>query len=242
MRTSDKSVEKAHRAKSAGAPRAQLRENARTDEIKGRAAAALKGLDQADLTPDMRAAVLRLIGEVDRLNEQAGNLQTRITELESLADTDPLLPVYNRRAFTRELKRAMAMARRHGLAGALVLIDLDDFKTINDTYGHPAGDAVLHAVSKALNDQVRETDIVGRLGGDEFGVLLAAADADGAAAKAASLVEMIREQDFVLDGRPMRIGASAGVQGFDTNLSADALIKRADEALYACKKAKGRAA
>ena len=205
-----------------------------------RARLALGGLDQADLSPDVRAAVLRLIGEVDRLNDQAGSLQTRITELESLADTDPLLPVYNRRAFKRELKRAMAMAKRHGLAGALVMIDLDDFKVINDTYGHPAGDAVLHAVAKSLNDHVRETDIVGRLGGDEFGVLLAAADENGAAAKAASLVETIREQDFVLDGQAMRIGASAGVQAFDPSLSADALIKRADAALYACKKAKGR--
>ncbi len=206
-----------------------------------RASTALGGLDQADLSPDVRNAVLRLIGEVDRLNNEAGNLQTRISELESLADTDPLLPVYNRRAFKRELKRSMALAKRHSLAGALVLIDLDDFKAINDTYGHPAGDAVLHAVAKSLNDHVRETDIVGRLGGDEFGVLLAAADEAGAAAKAASLVEMIREQDFELDGQPMRIGASAGVQPFESGLSADELIKRADEALYACKKAKGRA-
>ncbi len=201
---------------------------------------ALRGLDEADLTPDVRSAVMRLIGEVDRLNNEAGDLQSRIGELESLADTDPLLPVYNRRAFTRELRRAMAMAKRHKLAGALVLIDLDDFKAINDTFGHPAGDAVLHAVAKALNDQVRETDIVGRLGGDEFGVMLAAADEAGAATKAASLVEMIREQDFVLDNQRMRIGASAGVQPFGDETSATALIKRADEALYACKKNKGR--
>ncbi len=198
------------------------------------------GLNAADMTPDMRAAVLRLIGEVDRLNAEANALQSRIAELESLADTDPLLPVFNRRAFARELKRAMAMARRHGLAGALVLIDLDDFKAINDTYGHPAGDAVLQAVARSLKEHVRETDIVGRLGGDEFAVLLAAADEAGAAAKAASLEALIREQDFFLDGRPMRIGASVGVQPFGDEQSADALIKRADAALYACKKAKGK--
>jgi diguanylate cyclase (GGDEF)-like protein len=239
MRADNKNTIKSEKSappqpKSAGTPK--------TNPIPARTRAVLKGLDQADLSPDMRSAVMRLIGEVDRLNDQAGSLQTRIAELESLADTDPLLPVYNRRAFTRELKRAMAMAKRHGLAGALVLIDLDDFKTINDTFGHPAGDAVLHAVSRSLNEHVRETDIVGRLGGDEFGVLLAAADEEGAAAKAASLVEMIREQDFVLDGQPMRIGASAGVQCFDPAFSANALIKRADDALYACKKSKGRAA
>jgi len=198
------------------------------------------GLDAADMTPDMRAAVLRLIGEVDRLNDEANALQHRIAELESLADTDPLLPLFNRRAFARELKRAMAMAKRHNLAGALVLIDLDDFKAINDTYGHPAGDAVLQAVARSLQEHVRETDIVGRLGGDEFAVLLAAADEAGAAAKATSLEALIREQDFFLDGRPMRIGASVGVQPFGDEQSAEALIKRADAALYACKKAKGK--
>ncbi len=234
--------------KTTGEDKARLRPRTRVNlapqtlPTHARANASLRGLDEADLAPDVRAAVTRLIGEVDRLNDEAGNLHSRIGELESLADTDPLLPVYNRRAFTRELKRAMAMARRHGLAGALVLVDLDDFKVINDTFGHPAGDAVLHEVARVLNNQVRETDIVGRLGGDEFGVMLAAADEAGAATKAASLVEIIREQDFVLDGRPMRIGASAGVQCFGGEQSAAALIKRADEALYQCKKAKGRAA
>lgn len=201
----------------------------------------LKGLSAADLSPDMLSAVKRLIGEVDRLNADAESLQLRIGELEALADTDPLVPAYNRRAFTRELNRAMAMARRHKLAGGLVLIDLDDFKMINDTYGHPAGDMVLHGVAKVLREQVRETDIVGRLGGDEFGVLLAAADEAGAAAKAASLIEAIRAHDFFLDGLPMRIGASAGAQSFGDSKSAEELMKRADDALYECKKKKGRA-
>ncbi len=237
MTTTDKSPARTDRNQR---PAAAIRSGKAMPLAGSRKARSANGLAAADMTPDMRAAVLRLIGEVDRLNAEANALQKRIAELESLADTDPLLPVFNRRAFARELKRAMAMARRHGLAGALVLIDLDDFKTINDTYGHPAGDAVLQAVARALKEHVRETDIVGRLGGDEFAVLLAAADEEGAAAKAASLEALIREQDFLLDGRPMRIGASVGVQPFGEEHSAEELIKRADAALYACKKAKNR--
>jgi len=202
----------------------------------------LAGLDAADLTPDVREAVMRLIGEVEHLNSEAGNLRTKIKDLESIADTDPLLPVFNRRAFTRELSRAMAFAQRHDLGGALVYVDLDGFKGVNDEYGHGAGDTVLLHVAKVLNEHVRETDLVGRLGGDEFGILLAAADDSGAAAKAAALVEVIREQHIDIGPQEICIGASAGVQPFQPEYSAAQLLDLADQAMYAQKLAKGCAA
>ncbi len=218
-------------------PRADARqpESAQTDKAKR---TGFSGLDQANLSPDMRAAVMRLIDEVDRLNGEAGQLHARIGTLESLADTDPLLPVFNRRAFTRELRRAMAMAQRHNLGGALVFIDLDGFKEINDTYGHAAGDTVLHSVASILTAQLRETDIVGRLGGDEFGVLLAAADDAGAQKKADSLIAAITGHDIMLGDKLVHIRASAGVYPFSGAKTADALIEAADKAMYACKKAR----
>ncbi|VAV88309.1 hypothetical protein MNBD_ALPHA06-449 [hydrothermal vent metagenome] len=202
----------------------------------------LAGLDAADLTPDVRDAVMRLIGEVENLNSEASSLRNKIKDLESIADTDPLLPVYNRRAFTRELSRAMAFAQRHDLGGALVYVDLDGFKGVNDEYGHAAGDTVLAHVANVLNEHVRESDLVGRLGGDEFGVLLAAADDAGAAAKAAALVELIREQHIDIGAQEICIGASAGVQSFQSELSAEQLLDLADQAMYAHKQAKGCAA
>lgn len=202
----------------------------------------LAGLEAADLTPDVRDAVLRLINEVEKLNSEAGGLQSRIKDLEGIADTDPLLPVLNRRAFTRELSRAMAFAQRHDLGGALVYVDLDGFKGVNDEYGHAAGDTVLLHVAKVLNEHIRESDLVGRLGGDEFGILLAAADDVGATAKATALVELIREQHIDIGQQEICIGASAGVQPFQPELSADEILDLADKAMYAHKQAKGCAA
>jgi len=202
----------------------------------------LAGLEVTDLTPDVREAVLRLIGEVEKLNSEAGGLRSRIKDLEGIADTDPLLPVLNRRAFTRELSRAIAFAQRHNLGGALVYVDLDGFKGVNDEYGHGAGDTVLIHVANVLNEHIRESDLVGRLGGDEFGILLAAADDAGASAKAAALVELIREQHIDIGPQEICIGASAGVQPFQPNATADEILELADRAMYAHKLAKGCAA
>jgi diguanylate cyclase (GGDEF)-like protein len=202
----------------------------------------LAGLKATDLTPDVREAVMRLIGEVEKLNTETTALRTKVKDLEGIADTDPLLPVFNRRAFTRELSRAMAFAQRHDLGGALVYVDLDGFKGVNDEYGHAAGDTVLIHVASVLNEHIRESDLVGRLGGDEFGILLAAADDAGASAKAAALVELIREQHIDIGEQEICIGASAGVQPFQPDLSAEEILDLADQAMYAHKLAKGCAA
>ncbi|PHR53136.1 MAG: GGDEF domain-containing protein [Robiginitomaculum sp.] len=222
--------------------RAQTTTRPAKNKAKGLSLSRLAGLEAADMTPDVREAVLRLITEVEKLNSEAGGLRDQIKNLENIADTDPLLPVFNRRAFTRELSRAMAFAQRHDLGGALVYVDLDGFKGVNDEYGHAAGDAVLIHVSKVLNGHIRESDLVGRLGGDEFGILLAAADDAGASAKAAALVELIREQHIDIGSQEICIGASAGVQPFQPELNAEEILDLADQAMYAQKVAKGCAA
>ena len=93
-------------------------------------------------------------------------------ELEARADIDPLLDILNRRGFERELKRALAYVKRYGTQAALMFIDLDGFKAVNDRHGHGAGDALLKAVARELIGHVRASDVVGRLGGDEFGVVI----------------------------------------------------------------------
>ncbi len=222
--------------------RMRTQASTKTAKPTGLSLSRLAGLEAADLTPDVREAVLRLITEVEKLNSEAGGLRDQIKNLESIADTDPLLPVFNRRAFTRELSRAMAFAQRHDLGGALVYVDLDGFKGVNDEYGHAAGDAVLIHVATVLNEHIRESDLVGRLGGDEFGILLAAADDTGASAKANALVELIREQHIDIGGQEICIGASAGVQPFQPECGAEELLDLADKAMYAQKIAKGCAA
>jgi len=124
------------------------------------------GIPPSDLTPAVREGIQRLLGEVQRLREEIDRRDQRISYLERLADEDVLMPVLNRRAFVRELNRMLNLASRSGQTAALLFIDVNGMKPINDEYGHGAGDAALHHVAQTLMDHLRSTDAVGRLGGD----------------------------------------------------------------------------
>jgi hypothetical protein len=115
-----------------------------------------------------RSEAMRLAEEVDRLAAQLEQSRARITDLEAKVDIDPLTELLNRRSFERELKRSVAYVKRYGASAALVYLDLDGFNPVNDRHGHAAGDAVLKAVAAALVRHVRASDLVARVGGDEF--------------------------------------------------------------------------
>ena len=109
------------------------------------------------------------------------------------ADQDMLLPILNRRAFVREITRFTSFADRYGTPSSLIYFDLDNFKTVNDAHGHAAGDAVLRHIADLIIGQIRETDVFARIGGDEFGVILAHVTADQATKKGASLAKALRD-------------------------------------------------
>ncbi len=134
-----------------------------------------------------RSTAMRLAAEVERLERELAAARLQMTALEARADIDPLTDVLNRRGFERELKRSLAYVKRHGTGAALVYVDLDDFKSVNDRHGHAAGDAVLKAVAMVLVRHVRASDLVARLGGDEFAVLLWNLDEANAQTKALAL-------------------------------------------------------
>ncbi len=113
-------------------------------------------------------------------------------QLQHMADHDPLTGLLNRRRFEQELARHVAHAQRYGAEGAALLLDVDYFKTVNDTYGHGAGDRLIAQVADALRDRLRTTDVIARLGGDEFAILLPKANREGAMMLARSLVETVR--------------------------------------------------
>src|SRR5215831_15076429 len=125
------------------------------------------GLPQA--VQDEFPSAASLLAENERLKRELAVARARIGELEARADIDPLLDILNRRGFERELKRALAHVKRYGTHASLMFIDLDGFKAVNDRHGHATGDALLKALSRQLIARVRASDIVGRLGGDEFG-------------------------------------------------------------------------
>ncbi|MDX2235243.1 MAG: GGDEF domain-containing protein [Hyphomonadaceae bacterium] len=197
------------------------------------------GLKRGRLPPAVRAAVDTLMAETSMLAQENADLLDKLAIAQALADRDPLVPVFNRRALLRELKRVISYIERYRTQAAVLFLDMDGFKAINDNFGHAVGDAALAHVARLLLQQVRDSDIVGRVGGDEFAVVLANAPAEEARRKAQGLTALIAETPFVHEGVRHRLAASIGVHAFTGAGVEDAetLIARADEAMFAAKHA-----
>jgi len=200
-------------------------------------ATAALGLEAGDLPRDAEEAILRLLDEIESLRAELDANRRRIAYLENLADRDPLTPVVNRRAFLRELERAKSYAERYGGAASLVFLDLDGMKALNDSHGHACGDRALMVVAETLVANVRASDVVGRLGGDEFGVILARADAAAAAEKAAGLAETVASARIDTEDGGFALSVSWGVVELGGTRDAADAMERADRAMYAQKRA-----
>lgn len=195
--------------------------------------------DATSAVPRLRDATAALLAaEVERLERELALARKQMAALAARADIDPLTDLPNRRAFERELARSVAHVKRHGAIAALLYIDLDDFKHVNDAHGHAAGDRMLRAVARVLSRHVRESDIVARLGGDEFALLLWHCGEADAATKALALEAAIGSAIATHHGKALSVGASVGVAALlPLDRPADA-INRADQAMYARKAAR----
>lgn len=169
---------------------------------------------------------------IRRLRTQLARALARIEELQASADTDFLLDIPNRRGFDRELNRSIAYIKRYHASGALIVLDVDRLKPINDAFGHAAGDQVLQTIVAELSRQVRSSDVIGRLGGDEFALLLWNLSETDAHAKAASLEQAVDGLTFVFRGRTVTTGASAGVAVLGPHSEAGRALEQADSAMY----------
>ena len=203
--------------------------------------ASVLGIPEAEFTPRVRDAIMGLMSEVDSLRRELGDTRKRLDEVEKTADQDALLPLLNRRAFVRELTRYIAFTGRYNTPASLIYFDLNHMKQVNDAHGHAAGDAVLQHFSEVLMAHVRDSDSVGRLGGDEFGVLLSHADQDQALKKADVLAQALRGQPVQWNGQAIEVSFAYGAFELKAGDNADIAIARADEAMYVHKRA-GRSA
>ncbi|HWN05736.1 MAG TPA: diguanylate cyclase [Steroidobacteraceae bacterium] len=180
------------------------------------------------------AAILVALGVADRLREQ----RVALSEAERRAQTDPLTGVLNRRSMIERLHAACDRAKARGLPIALLFIDLDHFKAINDTRGHLAGDACLRALIGPIQKELRMSDVIGRYGGEEFVVILSSADArvaQGIAQRIRERVETLEVEGF---GDPIRLTCSIGVATSDAlGVWGEELVARADAAVYVAKNA-----
>ncbi len=200
------------------------------------ASASVHGIPEAEFTPSVRDAIMALMGEVESLRRELQQTKTRLEEVEKTADQDHLLPLLNRRAFVRELTRYIAFSDRYGTPASLIYFDLDEFKTVNDTHGHAGGDAVLAHFAETLRVNVRDSDIVGRLGGDEFGVILSHATQEQAYKKADSLAARLKASPTEWRGQSIPMTFSYGAFELKSGESAETAMARADEAMYAHKR------
>jgi diguanylate cyclase (GGDEF)-like protein len=179
------------------------------------------------------ASVLIALGVADRLRAQ----RVALSDAERRAQTDPLTGVLNRRSLIERLDAACARAKARGLPIALLFIDLDHFKQINDTFGHAAGDACLRAIIEPIHAELRQSDVIGRYGGEEFVVILSSADAAAATPIAQRIVERVADVRVSGFGEPISVTCSIGIAASDTlGIWGEPLLAQADAAVYVAKR------
>ncbi|GAA4711589.1 GGDEF domain-containing protein [Sphingomonas lutea] len=186
----------------------------------------------SDQVIDEDADAARLIEEISRLRALVAQLETRVEQLDELAHQDSLIQLPNRRGFMRELERLVDRGNRYGHSAAMLYVDLDGLKMINDTFGHLAGDEALIQVAQLLSGGVRRSDIVARIGGDEFAILLENANEAIAQETAARLENMVCDCDFTHDGDVLPLSVAIGVAMIDGDDTPQSVMDRADEEMY----------
>ena len=174
----------------------------------------------------------RLLDEMRHLRARVAELQQRVEQLDALAHQDVLMALPNRRGFMRDLELLVERTARYGGNAAMLFVDLDGLKMINDTFGHRAGDQALIQVAALLSSGVRRGDVVGRLGGDEFGILLEQAGEASALETAARLGDLIAECEFCHDGDVLPLSVAIGVAMIDGASNPAEVMAEADQEMY----------
>jgi len=197
-------------------------------EVSNRIAGAVAGAD-----PELQRLLLAwTVENLSAARKRIRELQERLAQLEGLAATDELTRLLNRRGFLEQLRRGLDTARSGGAPGVVIMCDLDGFKAINDRLGHDAGNRVLRELAADLIRQVRRTDAVGRLGGDEFGFLLAGASLSAGMQKVVALRQAVERLSLTVDGARLPLSASFGLVAYDGSETDEALLHKADMAMY----------
>ena len=179
----------------------------------------------------------QLLEEIARLRDDIACLEARVEELDRLAHQDALVPLFNRRGMLRELEMMIARHARHGTPAAMLFVDLNDLKLLNDKFGHIGGDAALVNVAEKLLAGTRANDCVARLGGDEFCVLLDHADEKSALETAERLVDSIAGDEFLFEGTSIPLSVAIGFTLIEEGDTPATFLARADKAMYRVKAA-----
>ncbi len=181
--------------------------------------------------------VIRMLEVIAIQAAQAVQRAKLFEQMETMATTDGLTGLLNHRTFQSKFDEALAHAKRYGRKCSVILTDIDHFKSVNDTYGHPTGDKVLRGVAKILRQKARDTDIVARYGGEEFAIVMPETDAKGALVIAERIREAVMAEVFQTEMGPLKVTLSLGISSFpDHGQEKQALIDLADQCLYFAKR------
>ena len=194
------------------------------------------GIPEDDLSEPVVLAVSALFEKLDDMSMELGQAKEHLKEIESLVDVDVLAPVPNRRAFMRRLSWVISMQERYGHPSSILYFDLNDFKTINDTFGHAAGDMAIRHVASLLTSMKRESDFLARIGGDEFAVILYYASEEDTKKRAITIAEKIRSTPFIFNNRPLTVTSAVGIHTLKKGETAEDALSKADLSMFENKK------
>lgn len=194
------------------------------------------GIPDEDLSEHVVLAISALFEKMDDLNIELGQSREHIKEIESLVDVDVLAPIPNRRAFMRRLSWVISMQERYGHPSSILYFDLNDFKTINDSYGHAAGDMAIRHVASLLTSMKRESDFLARIGGDEFAVILYYASEEDSKKRAMTIADKLRSTPFLFNNRPLTVTAAVGIHTIHKGETAEDALSKADLSMFENKK------
>lgn len=178
-----------------------------------------------------------LIGEIRRLASEVERLESRVEQLDHLACMDTLVPAANRRGLIKALEMVLSRHERHGVPAAVLFIDVNGLKAINDSHGHAAGDAALIHLTELMSRNVRRSDLVARLGGDEFAILLDHSPDEVATETALRLAREVGRSDFLYRDAPLDLSVAIGLAMIERGDTPERVLDRADRAMYSKKNA-----
>ena len=194
------------------------------------------GIPEGQLSPTVYFALSAMLEKLDDTNRDLRRTKENLAELERLVDVDCLAPIPNRRAFMRRLNWAISMHERYAHPSTVLYFDLNDFKQINDNYGHAAGDIAIRHVSQILTNTMRESDFIARLGGDEFGIIMYHAQEEAAKRRGLKIADAIKSTPFTYNGKALYVDVACGLYTLHKGDGAEDALSKADFSMYVDKR------
>jgi len=190
------------------------------------------GIPPQEMTPAVEAALATLADKLEDVSRELSRTKESLAELERLVDVDVVAPIPNRRAFMRRLSWAITMQERYGHPSTILFFDLNDFKHINDEYGHAAGDMAIRHVSQLLTHTMRESDFLARIGGDEFAVIMYYAQEEAARKRGEKIAEKLATTPMIFNGKRLTLSTAFGYYTLQSGDDAQAALASADTSMY----------